>query len=356
MTQPNHSTPDDAESSTDTSTDTQTTQSTPHDHETVDPEKRQEVLVEYDHRCQSCGQRGPQRDGVATLQVHHIERDPDGMDEHALANLTLLCRACHSWVHQQSTPADSPVALTEADQSELLPQDIEILQYLAARGPAGTSDVADGVSIDLTVSAVRQRLWVLMGLDNLVTERDQQLVDKDVETGEWGLADQIQNSARGHIPDDPQLLAQRIEDEQVRQALERDCDRGAITTVLGISRRTTFNKHKRACAYDFPLAALDRGGPHAGETQGEAAGAVDQQEVPSDEDQRLRTGADYIETQTTQLSPSDPATGASDTPVGEWPGDPDANGHDPMAQFADRLDQALTTLQALEDRLEDEEM
>jgi len=92
-----------------------------------------------------------------------------------------------------------------------------------------------------------------MGLDNLVGSRDRQIVDKDVETGEWGLTEQVETSARGHIPDDPQLLLQRMEDEQVRQALERNCDRTAIINVLGISRRTTFNKHKRACAYDFPL-------------------------------------------------------------------------------------------------------
>ena len=51
-----------------------------------------------------------------------------------------------------------------------------------------------------------------------------------------------------------------MEDEQVRQALERDCDRSAVTAVFGISRRTTFNKVKRAYAYDFPLDAFERGG------------------------------------------------------------------------------------------------
>ena len=82
-------------------------------HETVDPATRDEVLTEHRHRCQACGRRGPAEGGLATLHVHHIERDPDGMDEHDLENLTLLCRSCHSWFHQQSTSDEVPVELTE---------------------------------------------------------------------------------------------------------------------------------------------------------------------------------------------------------------------------------------------------
>lgn len=257
-------------------------------HETVDPETREAVLEEYSHRCQFCGRCGPAEGGLATLHVHHIERAPDGMDEHDRENLTLLCRSCHSWFHQQSTPEDSPVEITTEDRTVLLPQDIEILQYLADTGPARTGDAASGLSTDLSVSAVRERLWVLMGLDNLVETRDRQIVDKDVETGEWGLTDQIENSARGHIPDDPQLLLQRMEDEQVRQALDRGCDRSDIIDVFGVSRRTTFNKQKRACAYDFPLAAFSRGGrPPDSERSEWNSDTVDTTAEESDEQQRL---------------------------------------------------------------------
>jgi len=257
-------------------------------HETVDPETRDDVLEKYKHRCQACGRRGPGKGGLATLHVHHIERDPDGMDEHDLENLTLLCRSCHSWFHQQSTPEDSPVEITEEDQSVLLPQDIEILRYLADNGPDRTGDIASGLPSDHSVSSVRERLWVLMGLDNLVDARDRQIVDKDVETGEWGLTEQIENSARGHIPDDPQLLLQRMEDEQVRQSLDRGCDRSDIIDVLGISRRTTFNKRKRACAYDFPLSAFNRGGRPTDDGRSERSTVTtDTSAGESDEQQRL---------------------------------------------------------------------
>ncbi len=256
-------------------------------HETVDPETREAVLAEYSHRCQVCGRRGPEEGGLATLHVHHIERDPDGMDEHDMKNLTLLCRSCHSWFHQQTTPADAPVEITEADQTVLLPQDIEILRHLAQDGPTRTGDIVSRLSTDLSVSSVRERLWVLMGLDNRVESRDVQIVDKDVETGEWGLTEQIENSARGHIPDDQQLLLQRMEDEQVRQALERGCDRSAVTSVFGISRRTTFNKVKRAYAYEFPLDVFGRGGRPSEDTRAEQSVREEAATDESDEQQRL---------------------------------------------------------------------
>jgi len=89
------------------------------------------------------------------------------MGEHDEENVTVLCRPCHSWLQQQTTPADSPV---------------EIL--FAANRPLRTDDVTSELSVDLAVSSVRERLWVLMGLDNLVESRDRKIVDKDVETSE----------------------------------------------------------------------------------------------------------------------------------------------------------------------------
>lgn len=257
------------------------------ENESVNPATRAEVLARDDHRCQVCGREGPERGGLATLHVHHIERDPDGIDEDDPENLTTLCRSCHSWIHQQSTPADAPVTLTEADLSVLLPQDIEILRYLAENGPARTGMVAEALTAELSMTAVRERLAVLMGLDNMVEQRDRQVIDQDVESGEWGLTEHIEPSARGHIPDDPQSLLQRMEDEQVRQALERGCDRQEIMNVLDISRRTTFHREKRAYAYDFPLDVFrrsGRGGQHpasqkSSEEESDSAEVDDQQRL-----------------------------------------------------------------------------
>jgi len=254
-------------------------------HETVDPETREAVMEEYGHKCQLCGRCGPKANGLAKLHAHHIERNPEDVDEHDMENLTLICRACHSWHHQQSEPEDAPVDITEEDLTVLLPQDIEILQVLADDGPGRTGDIAGELTADLSVSAVRERLWMLMGLDNRVESRDRQIVDKDVETGEWGLTEQIENSARGHIPDDPQLLLQRMEDEQVRRALERGCKRSDVIDAFGITRRTTFNKMKRAYAYDFPLDAFGRGGRPSEATRSEQDTQVTESE--SDQQQRL---------------------------------------------------------------------
>ncbi len=96
------------------------------------------------------------------------------------------------------------------------------------------------------------------------------------------------NSTSGHIPDDPQLLLQRVEDEQVRQALDRECDRSSVTEAFGIARRTTFNKVKRACAYDFPLDAFDRGGRRVGrDTSDRGSDTPDTVEDNGDEQKEL---------------------------------------------------------------------
>jgi hypothetical protein len=269
------------------------------ENESVTAETRSEVLARDGHRCQVCGREGPERGGLATLHVHHIERDPVGVAENGLENLTTLCRSCHSWIHQQSTRADAPVTLTEADLSVLLPQDIEILRFLADEGPARTGKIADALTAELSMTAVRERLAVLMGLDNMVESRDRQIVDQDVESGEWGLTEHIEHSARGHIPDDPQALLQRMEDEQVRQALERGCGRQEIMNVLDISRRTTFHREKRAYAYDFPLDVFrrsGRGGQHpAGNSTSETTDEADTDSSGADEQQRLDSVARGVE-------------------------------------------------------------
>ncbi|MDS0258687.1 HNH endonuclease [Haloarcula sp. S1CR25-12] len=229
--------------------------------ETVDPETRKDVLAAAGHRCKWCGRDGPGAGGVAALQIHHATRDVDEMDEHDLRNLTAVCRRCHNWLHNQPSGDEVPVELTEADSTVLLPQDAEIIQVLAEHGPIRTGDIVDELTPDLSVTAVRERLWVLMGLDNKVEGRDRQIIDQDADTGEWGLTEQISNSARGRIPDDPQTLLQRAEDERVRQALDRGCSRDEVADVIGVVGRTTWHKEKRARAYAFPLNALDdRGG------------------------------------------------------------------------------------------------
>lgn len=226
-------------------------------HETVSPETREDVLARDGHRCRANGERGPGAGGNATLHVHHIERDPDGMDVHALENLTTLCRQCHSWQHNQPSVADLPVELTEEDLSELLPHDREILQVLDESGPSTTGEIRTALTADVSVMTVRERLWKLMGLDSKVETREQQVVDQDSESGEWGLIDQIAQSARGRIPDAPQLVLQRAADERVRRAVEAGYDRDVIADVFGVTERTTYHQEKRARAFEFPLDVID---------------------------------------------------------------------------------------------------
>lgn len=226
---------------------------------TVDAATRALMLSDRQHRCQWCGVRGPPR-GTGTLHVHHIERDPSDVAEDDPVNLGVTCRVCHNWFHHRPTKEDAPVPLTDADMDVLLSHDVLLLQVLDEIGPASFHDVYIRMKVLLSKTAVRERLWVLMGLDQLVAGREAQLVDQDAMTGRWGFPDDISTSARGHVPDDRALALQRAEDELVRRALARGCDRDLVGSVFGVTRRNTFHKQYRAAAYAFPLDEFNRGG------------------------------------------------------------------------------------------------
>jgi len=228
--------------------------------ETVDQATQKKVLQRDRYRCRICNVKAPAAGGLADLEVHHADRDPDDVGEHDLANLLTLCRSCHSWHHKRSKPSDVPIRLTEADDKELLSHDYEILRILNDNGPLRTGEIADRLTAEMSLMAVRERLWHLGGLDNKVAERTEPLVTKDIASQEWGLLDDIVTGARGHIPDDHKLLVQRTEDELVRRALDRGCDRQTVMEVFDVSRRGTIYKEKRSKMYDFPIDAFSRGG------------------------------------------------------------------------------------------------
>jgi len=228
--------------------------------ETVDQATQKKVLQRDRYRCRICNVKAPAAGGLADLEVHHADRDPDDVGEHDPANLLTLCRSCHSWHHKRSKSSDVPIRLTEADDKELLSHDYEILRILNDNGPLRTGEIADRLTAEMSLMAVRERLWHLGGLDNKVAERAEPLVTKDIASQEWGLLDDIVTGARGHIPDDHKLLVQRTEDELVRRALDRGCDRQTVMEVFDVSRRGTIYKEKRSKMYDFPIDAFSRGG------------------------------------------------------------------------------------------------
>lgn len=226
----------------------------------IPPQRRDEALERDGYTCMLCPAAGPAAGGTAELEVHHADPDPDDGDRHALSNLVTLCKDCHLWHHKRPDGDDVPLGLTTADDEVLDATDYEIVRYLAENGPATTSEVVDALTPDLSPTAVRERLTVLMGLDTVVDGRDRQLIDQDVDTGVWGLPGQVEQSKRGYIPSDEQTLIQRIEEEQVRKAMARGYDKHTVADVLDISPRTVVHKQKRARAYRFPLDAFRRGG------------------------------------------------------------------------------------------------
>jgi hypothetical protein len=149
------------------------------------------------------------------------------------------------------------------------------------------------------------------------------------------------------------MLGQRVEDEYVRRALERGCDRDAVTAVLDISRRSTFYKEKRARAYDFPLAAIgsrNGGRPAVDDASAEddAADAHERPETPGEAQQRLDTVADGRGQE--EVKPVDTAeetTGES----GDGRDQRDTQGTGEQVEIREHVQQAIAALQTLDEAL-----
>lgn len=229
------------------------------ENEPLPPNVRKEVLEQDGYQCQFCGRSKGDEDGFLQFEVHHKEQNPD-CGYHDLDNLQTLCVDCHRWMHLKPDPEEVPITLSDADKTQLRAHDYEILQVLAENGPLKTGEIGAAITPELSAQAIRERLWRLMGLDNRVESREVQLIDQDVKTGRWGLPEAIVHSERGRIPPGIEAFIQRIEDEQVRQAVERDVDREVIAEFLNIGYRTTFYMEERARAYQFPLNDLKSDG------------------------------------------------------------------------------------------------
>lgn len=275
--------------------------------EKIPPAVREQVLERDRYACQVCGVSGLQVGGKVALEAHHKQREPEGCGRHDLANLVTLCVDCHSWVHKRPTGEELPFEITDADQRVLLPHDYQILQVLHESGPLTTGEVQEALSLELSTDAIRDRLWLLMGLDKEVVSRDQALVDQDARTNEWGVVGQIEDSKRGRIPDDMQTLIRRVHDERVRQALARGCDRATVADVFDVAERTTWYKQRRAQAYDFPLTAVERGTSSSTDAR-----------VPGDAELNARESAD--------AEPGAAAGSELQDPVEVWPPGVDADG------------------------------
>lgn len=259
-----------------------------HGADTVDAATRAAMLADRGNRCQWCGARGPPR-GTSILHVHHIERDPSDLKEDDPKNLAVTCRACHNWFHHRPTIRDAPVSLTHADRQVLLPHDVLLMSVLDEIGPAPFRDVYIRVKVLLSETTVRERLWVLMGLDRMVAGRDEQLIDQDAKSRAWGFPEDVDVSARGYVPDDRALAFQRAEDERVRRALNRGCDREHVGSVFGVTRRNTFHKQYRAAAYAFPLDKFNRGGRPVEQADSSDATASGGKDVPDEDLEQIET-------------------------------------------------------------------
>jgi hypothetical protein len=317
----------------------------------VPQETREAVLERDQYRCQACGAKGISTGGHTPLQVHHIEEEPEHCDSNDPANLITLCQPDHVWFHHRSTRDDTSVELSDAAAGTRLSQDYEILELLETEGPQSLTEIQHQIAPSLTKQNLRQRLWVLMGLDNAIEEQDEQLIDHDAVTGDWGRPSDIAVSERGRIPDDVEELNRRIEDERIRRWLADGSSREAVAEKFGVTRRAVWYKQHRARAYEFPLDELDM---PARESTPASEVDVDSHTAPA-----MDTGS--AEDRTTAPTDADHEADTTTHPSGDEPTSPDTQEADTEAAAettatdADRADEDTETISAPVEILADED-
>ena len=221
---------------------------------------RKQILKRDNHQCQVCGRLGPERGGYIDLEAHHMQEEPELIDRDHPDNGTTMCIPCHHLVTHRTTADDLPFDLDDvAAEVNLLYKDIEILVYLYEHGPATTSEIREATSGSARTSII-ERLWTLMSIDRDVDSLDGPLIDKDLDTDEWGYPDDIGRTVRGRIPNDEEELVDRLRDELLRRLLDAGVSRSTLALFFGRSRRATFYISKRAGAVRVPFDDGDHPG------------------------------------------------------------------------------------------------
>lgn len=218
---------------------------------TLPPHTRKKVLQRDNHQCSLCPAKSKKVGGDADLQVHHKEYQPAKGDVNDLDNLTTLCTVCHSWMHSQPEPEEFDIKITKQAIHNLVGGDFELLDILIEDGPMRAEQIAAQAAHNPDLATVKQRLYAIMGIDTIIDDQPQ-IIDKDAETGEWGLTEEIQTSARR----DPETIydtVQRTRDKIVQHAIENGIESKVIAKVVGIHRRQCYLFMHRGRALDFDI-------------------------------------------------------------------------------------------------------
>jgi len=223
------------------------------DYNTFPAHIRDEILDRDRYQCQVCGRLGPERGGNIDLEAHHMQEDPEYTERDHPDNGTTMCIPCHHLVTNRKTADDLPFDLDDvAAEVNLLYKDFEILTFLFENGPATTSEIREATN-DSARTSIIERLWTLMSVDREVESLSQPLIDKDLDTGEWGYPEDIGRTVRARLPTSEEELVGGLRDELLRRLLDVGVPRSTVALLFGRSSRATFYINKRAGALRIPF-------------------------------------------------------------------------------------------------------
>ena len=172
-----------------------------------------------------------------TLHLHH--RRSDGSNEPS--NLVTLCEDCHH--HHHSSRIDPEEVQVDLDEYEIstTPADVKVISAIETIAPASTGEIADEACI--TGEHARRRLYALAAAH---------VVARDLN-GQWDLADQVDEPARGRLPDNPEQAARFGRDDVLRRMRDAGMTYADIADIIGLDERTIPVAINRARAFDPPV-------------------------------------------------------------------------------------------------------
>ena len=217
------------------------------DRPSVPQEVRERLFEESDNRCQTCGRKGKRDGGDVELQLHHkVHRKDGGTNDPK--NLLVMCHLCHNHLHSRKDEDDIKTNLNGDDHSPTS-ADYKIINALETIGAATTGEVAEEAT--LSAEHTRRRLYALAAVD---------VVARNAE-GQWDVAERVEESISGRLPDRPEQAARFARDDVIRKMRDNGMSHSEIAEIVQLDERTIPVAINRARAFDPPVPPVSSSEP-----------------------------------------------------------------------------------------------
>ena len=200
-------------------------------------DSREDVLKRDCYRCRLCGRLGKEQNGPAHLEAHHSPSNRNSGSTSPQTRIT-LCRRCHRHHHNLPDPSNVDFESAGVDPA---PGDHLILSAFNRIGKSKVSELA--AEAGLSEVYTYQRVYNLAAAE----------VIAPLPGGYWNLADDVDETTVGTLPDNPKAAVRLARDEMMRRMRLYGLTDQEIAEISGLSRRSVRIAIDRAKALKPPV-------------------------------------------------------------------------------------------------------